>query len=418
MSQKLVVVIMGQNCEKFIGMCLDSVKSADAIVYCDGGSTDKTREIVAEFIRNKNGMMILNDYNQEDKGMNGKQRNFYLKYLKKNYPDYWCLVLDADEVVYDLNEIKKFIQVMPQGVYSPKMRHLIGNLGYEDSIKPEHFVLHRLFHISMADRYPEKEHPILIPKQGNKVIPYGGTDCTTIWHLAYIPGMFDIKKRYDNHLKKSQIHSKEYLRDWYYKHLFGTYPISKVNSIELPKPLLNYFGVDVDEVYFATHRKIELKHFLMMQQWCEHFKPTSILDLGCGIGMYGFVSKAFGIPYLGIEISEYAVKTNPYRIEKIQGDITKDLEHKNAGDLVLVLDVLEHIKYEDLDKTLKNISKCGKHFIFSLPYLGDPNLNADPTHIIKETKDWWINRLSEYFDLNLEKQDWMYEHQTLVGKPK
>ena len=39
---KLVVCIMGQNCEKFIPMCLESVKEADAIVYCDGGSYDET----------------------------------------------------------------------------------------------------------------------------------------------------------------------------------------------------------------------------------------------------------------------------------------------------------------------------------------------------------------------------------------
>ena len=44
--EKLVVVIMGQNCEKFIGMCLESVKESDAIVYCDGGSTDGTLDIV------------------------------------------------------------------------------------------------------------------------------------------------------------------------------------------------------------------------------------------------------------------------------------------------------------------------------------------------------------------------------------
>jgi len=43
---KIVVVVMGQNCEKFIGMCLDSVKESDAIVYCDGGSTDNTLEYV------------------------------------------------------------------------------------------------------------------------------------------------------------------------------------------------------------------------------------------------------------------------------------------------------------------------------------------------------------------------------------
>ena len=43
---KLVVCIMGQNCERFIGMCLESVKEADGIVYCDGGSEDKTLKII------------------------------------------------------------------------------------------------------------------------------------------------------------------------------------------------------------------------------------------------------------------------------------------------------------------------------------------------------------------------------------
>lgn len=46
---KLIVVIMGQNCEKFISMCLESVKTADKIIYCDGGSTDDTMDYVLEF---------------------------------------------------------------------------------------------------------------------------------------------------------------------------------------------------------------------------------------------------------------------------------------------------------------------------------------------------------------------------------
>ena len=47
---KLVVVIMGENCERFIGMCLESVKDADVIVYCDGGSADKTLSIVTKWV--------------------------------------------------------------------------------------------------------------------------------------------------------------------------------------------------------------------------------------------------------------------------------------------------------------------------------------------------------------------------------
>src|SRR3990167_6995138 len=99
-EQKLVVCIMGQNCEKFIGMCLESLKDADAVVYCDGTTIGRTDDGTMQFIRINYPYVyiIQNTYYQEDKAMNGKQRNFYLNYLKENYPDYWVLCLDADEV--------------------------------------------------------------------------------------------------------------------------------------------------------------------------------------------------------------------------------------------------------------------------------------------------------------------------------
>src|SRR3990167_1550657 len=122
--QRLITVIMGQNCEKFIKMCLESVKDADAIVYIDGGSEDNTFNYLKDFHGEGTGSidsydhdrrewtrgiiptkwMIHREYNQENKGMNGIQRNHYLKFVKEKYPDDWCLVLDADEVVDDLNE--------------------------------------------------------------------------------------------------------------------------------------------------------------------------------------------------------------------------------------------------------------------------------------------------------------------------
>ena len=74
-TNKIVTVIMGQNCEKFIGMCLESVKDSDAIVYCDGGSDDRTMEIASRFSAKYDmGVVriIQNEYDQGDLGMNGK----------------------------------------------------------------------------------------------------------------------------------------------------------------------------------------------------------------------------------------------------------------------------------------------------------------------------------------------------------
>jgi hypothetical protein len=278
MEQKLVVVIMGQNCEKFLPMCLGSVGDADTIVFCDGGSIDTTLSkldgrgyYMDKYITDKKKLIewgrtvIENKYNQEDPMMNGKQRNFYLKYLKENYPNDWALCLDADEVVEDLDKIKEMIQQHPGGLWSVKMRHFQEDLGHEDATQQTHYVLNRLFKISDADKYPEVEHPVL---QG---IVAGQTDCTTIWHLAHITHCFNIKNRYEKNMKHSNIHSPEFLDWWKDSHMFGTYPSKQVNPTEIPDIILNYFHIDKDKYYFAN-RGIEIKHFIDVIKYKEFFK--------------------------------------------------------------------------------------------------------------------------------------------------
>lgn len=413
-TQKLVVVIIGQDCERFIDMALTSVKDADAIIYCDGGSTDNTYLEIDEFMirNNKAVKLISNQYVQEDLGMNGKQRNFYLNYLKQNYPDDWCLALDADEVVEDLSQIKSLIQTAIPGTYSVKMRHLIGDLAHEDNVTDKHWVLNRLFKINEADSYPEVEHPVL---QG---LVMGTTECTTIFHLAYIPGMWEIKKRYDNHMKKSNIHTPQYLKQWYHSHLFGNYPRKQFNPAELPKVILDKFNVNKDELYFSN-RGIDLKHPIMVRQWYEHFKPESVLDLGCGRGPYLYFWNWFVNDIKGIDLSQWAVSNSfiPGLIK--QGDVSdySIYEKHSHVDLITAIDVLEHLDDNQLDKALNNISKYGKKFLFSIPFEGDPNLLLDNTHKQFHTKDWWINKI-ESFNIKIKEtpSNWAFKEQILVGE--
>lgn len=396
MSEKIVTVIMGENCERFIGMCIESIKDSDAIVFCDGGSRDKTREIFESYAKAQQGKFkwIYNNYNQEYTSMNGKQRNFYLSFLKENYPDDWALCLDCDEVVEDFEEIKKFINRAPPGCYFVKMRHLIGDLSHEDATQDKHWVPMRLFKISEAGYYPETEHPVLQPIKPPKNAIISATDCTTIWHLAYIPNMWEIKRRYENHMKKSQMHTPEFLKQWYYWHLFGTYPKKQFNPVELPKQLLNEFGIDKDELYFIN-RGIETKHPLMVKQWNEYFKPKKVLDLGCGRGPFLFFWSWFVEEYSGIEISQWAIK-NAF-IDRInQGDITKGMVCPFTPDLITCIDVLEHIDYENIDFVIDcifNITE--KYILISIPVIGNPDLENDSTHKIKETEEWWMKKFTD-----------------------
>lgn len=418
-AQKIVTVIMGQDCEKFLPMCLESVKDSDVIVFCDGGSKDKTKDIVHNFRRFDNNagipaVTIENHFDKEDSTMNGKQRNFYLDYIKENYPGYWCLALDADEVVEDFSKIKEFINTTPKELYSVKMRHFIQDLAHEDATHETHFVPNRLFKIESADKYPEVEHPVLQPKKGEQV---AATDCTTIWHLAYIPNLWAIKERYRQHMAKSDMHTPEFLKQWYHSHIFGKYPTKEFNPVEVPDIILDEFGVDKDELYFAE-RGIDMKHPLMVKQWYDYFKPEKVLDLGCGRGPYLFFWKWFVSDTMGIELSAYACKNN-FGVDKVINGSAADSGCYEKADLITAIDILEHLNDEDLDKTLKNMADYGNKFLFSIPFEGDPNLYNDPTHLQFRSKEDWI-KLIESHGIKIKEtpKDWLFAPQLLVGERK
>ena len=271
--EKLNVVIMGQNCQKFIGMCLESVQDANQIIYCDGGSTDGTLGYLTKIKGDwtEKIRIIRNPYDQEDPTMNGKQRNFYLDCLKKYHMGEWCLALDADEIVEDLSKIKEFVNtVQPEAediLCSVKMRHLIGDFGHEDATQPTHFVPHRLFKVTEDLSYPEVEHPVLQGKDRRSA----NIQPTTIWHLAYCGFMWDIKKRYENHMKKSNMHTPGFLEEWKDAHLLGLYPRTQFNIQEIPKVITDEFKINKEKWYFKT-RKLESKHWLDVLDWIDYFK--------------------------------------------------------------------------------------------------------------------------------------------------
>lgn len=411
MTNKLIVVIMGPGKKHFAEMCLESVKDADKILYWTNNK---------EFIFKNEGKienLFYNNWDETDPATNGKCRQRYLKHLKQNYPDDWCLVLDEDEVVEDLSKIKEFIQgELLNNVFSVKMRHFIGNIGWEDATHEHHWVPNRLFKISEVLSYPLHSHPVLIPKDENKV---GLCAETTIWHCGHLPieYMDYILKRYKQHTNDSVIHSEIFLNQWKMSHLFGQYPIRQINPLELPKQICERYEINKDEFYHSRYQ-LELKHSIMVHQWNDYFKPTSVLDLGCGRGCYLFFWKWFVEETKGLEISEWA-QQNAFcnKDDILVIDITT-INQAFEFDLITAIDILEHLDYKDLDNVLNMMQKTGKKFLFSIPFIGDPNLEADNTHIIKEDKEWWVNKLSKYFTIKNAPNYWLFASQILIGENK
>jgi 2-polyprenyl-3-methyl-5-hydroxy-6-metoxy-1,4-benzoquinol methylase len=406
---KLVVVIIGQNCERFIHGCIQSSQGADSIVYLDGGSKDKTLEIVKDF---NNVLILENKWDKYDKTMNGKQRNFYLDYLKNNYQNWWCLVLDADEVVEDIEKVKEFIKEIDKkyfNCFSVKMRHFIGDLGHEDGTKQIHYVPNRLFRINKAKSYPLHSHPVL-ETEGDSY----NTICTTIWHLGHLPieYMRYIVNRYNQHKEDSIIHDIRFLNWWRDSHLFGKYPIGEIDPRDIPKIVYEEIGLNFDEVY-SEQEKLEFKHHLMVKQWFDLFNPTSVLDLGCGRGAYLFYWNWFVKEIKGYDINKWAIE-NSFIPGKVEIRSCEDIDIN--WDLITCIDVLEHLDDRSLIETLLKISEHGNKFIFSIPFIGDPNLEKDKTHIQKKTREEWVKLIEDHGIKVIPTPDhWLFKEQIIIG---
>lgn len=109
-------------------------------------------------------------------------------------------------------------------------------------------------------------------------------------------------------------------------------------------------------------------------------EAKSLLDYGCG---KGYLAKLLDFP-----IWEY----DP----AIAG---KD-ELPRPADLVVCIDVLEHIEPELLDSVLGHIQSCTKKLVYFVidTKLAQKTLSDNRnTHLIIENLDWWIKKLSEFF---------------------
>lgn len=414
---KLIVVIMGQDCEDTIDMCLESVKDADKIIYLDGGSKDKTLKIIgdrAEIIKNK--------FDKSNPDMISIQRNFYLDYLKENYMGEWVLVLDADEVVDNLEPFKKVIEEQNYGtIFSPKMRHFIYTLGFEDATQPTHYVANRFFQVLDYLKYPIGEHCILGIKK-EPLVPQNLRDNLLIWHLGYLGGAYDVKKRFDQQLLRNNGHSEKFLKDWNKTHILGRYPVRSVNPDDLPEIILKNFGLSREELYFENRRQLQNKHLVFVKQWNEFLKPKNVADFGCGMGLFLYVWEMVVDCCVGFDISTYAANNKVcnstiygnYDLSSLRINYYHDFE--NNFELVTALDVLEHLEYDGLDNAINNLIRASnKYILTSIPYKDDPNYYLDKTHKICETKDWWRKKFEDKGLKYIEvPENWIFRNQLMI----
>lgn len=161
--------------------------------------------------------------------------------------------------------------------------------------------------------------------------------------------------------------------------------------------------------------------------WKNIFNPRNMLDVGCGRGQFTAAARRAGIEAYGFDYSQWAIG-NKYidcdaawitcrdvtTIPWIYGD--------KSFDLVIVLDLFEHLYQEDIDKVIDELYRVVNRLVFlqiatvknvSEEYVlkrgekvpVDLEGMAVAGHVTVKSKDFWINKLMRDGNGN-ERKEW------------
>lgn len=186
--------------------------------------------------------------------------------------------------------------------------------------------------------------------------------------------------------------------------MFKKYLILAIKKIELGSAV----AVRLTKYTGKSKEPIHPKHFLSQKPWfLEYIKQKDVvLDLGSGNGQNSIKAAKIAKKVIGVEYNKSLIKianntASNLKIKNIsfeEGNLEEELKYKtNSFDVVIFLDVLEHLSNRDLIlKEIKRILKAKGKLILGVPNsqtswkktLREVGLNSfsDPDHKIEYSK--------------------------------
>ncbi|MBC7383806.1 MAG: methyltransferase domain-containing protein [Bacteroidia bacterium] len=158
------------------------------------------------------------------------------------------------------------------------------------------------------------------------------------------------------------------------------------------------------------------------------FHPKNVLDVGCGIGTWLSVFKQHGVRGVhGIDgdFVDKKLLWNYINEEEFTAkDLTLSFDLKKKFDLVICLEVAEHLEKKQANGFIKSICKHADVIVFSAAVPGQGGQN----HLNEQWPAYWINLFKiqgfKSYDIlrpliwNITEIDWWYKQNMLVFSNK
>ena len=125
-------------------------------------------------------------------------------------------------------------------------------------------------------------------------------------------------------------------------------------------------------------------------------KPSSVIDVGCGIGTFLNVFKEYGVKsLLGLDGTwvDKEKLSNHISLDNFKEiDLEKDFSINQKFDLAICLEVVEHLKETSADIIIKNLTDLSDYIVFSAAIPGQGGQN----HINEQWPEYWNNKFQKH----------------------
>ncbi len=158
-----------------------------------------------------------------------------------------------------------------------------------------------------------------------------------------------------------------------------------------------YRQYDIDDGKIDYIQSKEIKAFLenAAERIVNDLHPATVLDAGCAVGHLVAALRDRGVEAYGIDISEYAISMvrEDVRDYCVVGSLSEPFPEKlpRKFDLVISMEVLEHLSAENGAKAISNLCACTDTVLFC----STPDDFEDPTHINVQPREYWAGLFAD-----------------------
>jgi len=131
----------------------------------------------------------------------------------------------------------------------------------------------------------------------------------------------------------------------------------------------------------------------------KHFSPKSVVDIGCGNGLYLAEFAKSGREILGFDGSPAAIKMSSVADKIKLFDLTESLRLNRHFDLCLCLELAEHLPLVAADILINSLTSLASSIVFTAATPGQGPRSIG--HINEQPHQFWIKKFkAQYFAYN------------------